>query len=83
MHTQLSKDIENAALLRRGGMLEDFIYLTFFVTPTVFYRGLPIVINNKRTQQKVSKVNFLNGQWLTNGLKISADSLETDLDVLF
>ena len=34
-YTQLSKDIESAALLRRGGMLIDFIYLTFFVTSTV------------------------------------------------
>ena len=34
-YTQLSKDIESAALLRRGRMLQVQIHPTFFVTPTV------------------------------------------------
>ena len=47
-YTQLSKDIENAALLRRGRMLQVQIHATFSVTATV-YRHIYI---EKRTERK-------------------------------
>ena len=73
LNIHLSKDIESAALLRRGRMLQVQIHPTFFVTPTVYkavctVQGKPVVFYSETSQSiyRMSKdKQGLVSKWLS------------------